>query len=422
MRNSEKDGGRWARLEEVEGGTEERKSGDLEVKTLSSSVDVVVVHDVIDEEVREQKGQEKEDTPVRASDISEDTWKEIVQDCLVYVTTDSVGDDSSHLPFPAMLMYLCFLCLLLISLPFSRPSWCWSSSCGDSRDVVRMGIPVWDNALTLSLQLVGFVGVAGSRLAGRLWSVKKGREELEDMLRAREVCLAMLVIFCIIDTVVSLILLKSRTNPLAQIFIPILVVASSNSSSAMVVYFVRTARRAAAIGLVVISFILCWSWLGYLLFIETPQQNVFPNYWSTVLQMLILATTANHPDVYLPAFYDSRWSYLYFLPFVAVMLWCLLLLFTIVVYDGFAMGMAEEQSELAMWKAKHLLMVFNKVTNAEAKSRSELRETVSEGTVHFDVMTKIFHEMRKEVCCCIWMYGMYKLMNGCTHGEMVMWI
>mmetsp|Transcript_10337 Transcript_10337/g.29028 ORF Transcript_10337/g.29028 Transcript_10337/m.29028 type:complete len:780 (+) Transcript_10337:168-2507(+) len=291
---------------------------------------------------------------VGIGDVSEHDWEEVVELCVDFLTRRSVSSRDTQVALPIYCIYILAMATLMATLFFSTPLWCWNSYCGDPDDVVTMGIPTMPNAATLGIQLGCFLVVLlirGYALGSKYFS-EDGVPQFRDYI------LILLLLFGITDNIISLALLTIREYPLAQLAIPFIVAFSSQTVVNMLQYLVITAGKTGAIGAVVMGFILVWSWLGYMIFLDTPQDVEFGSYWGAVLDMMVLATTSNHPDVLLPAFYDNRWSYFYFLPFIVLTLWCLLLLLTIIMYDRFKEEMDKEDHALEKWRMKQLDKIF----------------------------------------------------------------
>jgi hypothetical protein len=65
--------------------------------------------------------------------------------------------------------------------------------------------------------------------------------------------------------------------------------------------------------------LVIYSTVGLLLFRNTDEgHEYFPNFSSAMVHMLVLLTTANYPDVMMPAYNASRPSVLFFVSFLLV--------------------------------------------------------------------------------------------------------
>jgi two pore calcium channel protein len=90
------------------------------------------------------------------------------------------------------------------------------------------------------------------------------------------------------------------------------------------------------IAALLLLFLLFSSWLAYVLFEDTAQgKTVFTSYGATLYQMSILFTTANNPDVWMPAYQVSRYTCVFFILYILFGVYFITNLVLAVVYDSF---------------------------------------------------------------------------------------
>ena len=90
---------------------------------------------------------------------------------------------------------------------------------------------------------------------------------------------------------------------------------------------------AAAMG----AFVVFSAWLGLVMFEGTAEgHEVMPSLAVAVWELLVCLTSANFPDVMMPAYADSRWSVLFFALYLILAHWFLLNLVLGVVYKAHA--------------------------------------------------------------------------------------
>ncbi|WOG98745.1 hypothetical protein DCAR_0418090 [Daucus carota subsp. sativus] len=90
-------------------------------------------------------------------------------------------------------------------------------------------------------------------------------------------------------------------------------------------------------------FLLFSSWLAYVVFENTEQgRQVFTSYGATTYHMFILFTTANNPDVWIPAYKESRWYSLFFILYMLVAVYFVTNLILAVVYTSFKGQLAKQ--------------------------------------------------------------------------------
>ncbi|XP_042518900.1 two pore calcium channel protein 1A isoform X2 [Macadamia integrifolia] len=107
-------------------------------------------------------------------------------------------------------------------------------------------------------------------------------------------------------------------------------------------------------------FLLFSSWLAYIIFEDTQQgKTVFYSYDATLYQMFVLFTTSNNPDVWIPAYKDSRWNCLFFVVFVLLGVYFLTNLILAVVYDSFKGQLVKQVAEMDSTRKRILEKAFS---------------------------------------------------------------
>ncbi|XP_068750290.1 two pore channel protein 1-like isoform X2 [Montipora capricornis] len=81
--------------------------------------------------------------------------------------------------------------------------------------------------------------------------------------------------------------------------------------------------------------ILIFATLGFFLFSDNEKDEFFTSFWRSFISLFVLLTTANYPDVMMPSYSHSRWSAIFFIVYVSVVLYFLMNLLLAVVYDTF---------------------------------------------------------------------------------------
>ncbi|KAI3928183.1 hypothetical protein MKW98_023784 [Papaver atlanticum] len=93
-------------------------------------------------------------------------------------------------------------------------------------------------------------------------------------------------------------------------------------------------------------FLLFASWLAYVIFEDTQQgKTTFYSFGITMYQMFVLFTTSNNPDVWIPAYKESRWYSLFFVLYVLLGVYFVTNLILAVVYDSFKAQLAKQVAE-----------------------------------------------------------------------------
>ncbi|KAL5715510.1 mitochondrial thiamine pyrophosphate transporter [Ranunculus cassubicifolius] len=113
-------------------------------------------------------------------------------------------------------------------------------------------------------------------------------------------------------------------------------------------------------------FLLFSSWLAYIIFEDTQQGNImFYSYGVTLYQMFVLFTTSNNPDVWIPAYKESRWYSLFFVIYVLLGVYFLTNLILAVVYDSFKEQLVKQVSEMDTMRKGILGKAFNLIDNQQ---------------------------------------------------------
>lgn len=111
-------------------------------------------------------------------------------------------------------------------------------------------------------------------------------------------------------------------------------------------------------------FLLFASWLAYVTFEDTQQGKLmFYSYGATLYQMFVLFTTSNNPDVWIPAYKNSRWSCLFFVVYVLLGVYFLTNLILAVVYDSFKAQLAKQVGEMDAMRIRILGKAFSLIDN-----------------------------------------------------------
>uniref|UniRef100_A0A8C3TT85 Ion transport domain-containing protein n=1 Tax=Catharus ustulatus TaxID=91951 RepID=A0A8C3TT85_CATUS len=93
----------------------------------------------------------------------------------------------------------------------------------------------------------------------------------------------------------------------------------------------------------------------------------FRNYLEIVFDLYVLVTTANSPDVMMPAFDFSSWYALFFIAFVIVNTYIFMSLFLAVVYNNYKKHLKNEIRKLAYMKRRKMVEAFNLLKEQEGE-------------------------------------------------------
>ncbi|KAI9176682.1 hypothetical protein LWI28_005969 [Acer negundo] len=177
-----------------------------------------------------------------------------------------------------------------------------------------------------------------------------------------------LKVICILILVADLLVYSLYLSPVAFDFLPLriapyvrVVIFTLNIrdlrdtllilAGMLVTYF-----HVLALGLL---FLLFSSWLAYVIFEDTQQGKIlFTSYGTTLYQMFILFTTSNNPDVWIPAYKDSRWYSLFFVLYVLLGVYFVTNLILAVVYDSFKDQLTKQVSKMDHMRRSMLEKAF----------------------------------------------------------------
>lgn len=112
-------------------------------------------------------------------------------------------------------------------------------------------------------------------------------------------------------------------------------------------------------------FLLFSSWLAYVFFEDTQQgKTMFTSYGTTLYQMFVLFTTSNNPDVWIPAYKDSRWYCLFFVLYVLLGVYFVTNLVLAVVYDSFKSELVKQVAEKDRRRLRTLKKAFTLIDDS----------------------------------------------------------
>jgi hypothetical protein len=128
-------------------------------------------------------------------------------------------------------------------------------------------------------------------------------------------------------------------NPIIR---PIVFVALSQSMRGALTTLLRTLPSVLDSVVLITLLLVIYSTLGMLLFRNTLEGHMYFNSFSdSMVNMLILLTTANYPDVMMPAYNASRPNVLFFISFLLVGLFFCMNLVLASVYNNYKIQMTE---------------------------------------------------------------------------------
>ncbi|XP_064612254.1 LOW QUALITY PROTEIN: two pore channel protein 1-like [Liolophura sinensis] len=128
-------------------------------------------------------------------------------------------------------------------------------------------------------------------------------------------------------------------------------------------------------------FMLIFSILGFYLFSPIAKDQYFSTIQDSFVSLFVLLTTANYPDVMMPAFSVNRWYAIFFVVYLSLELYFLMNLLLAVVYDTFT----------GLEKKKLKQLFFHKRQGCEHAFKLLVRKGCSRISMkHFSGMLKYF--------------------------------
>ncbi|XP_074630385.1 two pore channel protein 1-like isoform X1 [Acropora palmata] len=99
--------------------------------------------------------------------------------------------------------------------------------------------------------------------------------------------------------------------------------------------------------------------LGFYSFSDNEKDEYFTTFWRSLISLFVLLTTANYPDVMMPSYHLSRWSAVFFVIYISLVLYFLMNLLLAVVYDTFTNIEKEKFMNLFLHKRKAVRQAHN---------------------------------------------------------------
>ncbi|GIZ04997.1 two pore calcium channel protein 1 [Caerostris extrusa] len=85
----------------------------------------------------------------------------------------------------------------------------------------------------------------------------------------------------------------------------------------------------------------------------------FNNYFDIYFQLYVLVTTANNPDIMMPAYDSNRWFAVFFIAYLIICLYIFMNIFLAVVYNNYRKHLKNEVRKLVYMKRKSLAKAFD---------------------------------------------------------------
>ncbi|KAL8621516.1 hypothetical protein ACOMHN_026188 [Nucella lapillus] len=158
--------------------------------------------------------------------------------------------------------------------------------------------------------------------------------------------------------------------------------------------------------ILLLFFMLIFSILGFYLFSQIPDDPYFKTIQDSFINLFVLLTTANYPDVMMPAYSVSRFYAFFFIVYLSLELYFLMNLLLAVVYDTFSNLEKTKLRALFLHKREACMHAFRLLVTMRDSQRLSLR--------HFVGMMRFFHPKKSRRDC----YLMFKSLNQSGTGAL----
>ncbi|XP_065190162.1 two pore channel protein 1-like [Sycon ciliatum] len=150
-----------------------------------------------------------------------------------------------------------------------------------------------------------------------------------------------------------------------------------------------------------------FSVFGYFLFSENPNDPNFSSFKNSFVSLFILVTTANYPDVMMPAYNYYQWAPAFFIIYLCITLYILLNLLTAVVYSTFQEFEKRKFRKLLLHQREAVRKMFNLLCG---------QRRISLPFIHFRGVMRYYRPAIDDVSCrCV-----FKVLNTSGSGRLTL--
>eukprot|EP00904_Undaria_pinnatifida_P002813 jgi/Undpi1/12532/HiC_scaffold_6.g02201.m1 len=177
---------------------------------------------------------------------------------------------------------------------------------------------------------------------------------------------------------VDLILAVTRDEPgirVAPYMRALLLVGYSSNMMAQIKLLGRILAEFVSIWSVIAMFLGFFAWFGNITFAGEEREQYFPNFVEACWSLLVMLTTANFPDVMIPAFTRRRTAGLLFFPLVVFGVFVLINFLLASTYDKYSNGHKELLETMLQLRESNCAMAFDMlVQEGESVVTAEVME------------------------------------------------
>ncbi|OQS05455.1 two pore calcium channel protein 1 [Thraustotheca clavata] len=251
----------------------------------------------------------------------------------------------------------CAVLFLLLVSYVEMPYWCENESCGDPLDSMTpltFGVILFTRA---QAQVAEFVCVAMVMISDILLIMALKRKFLylvvaqyKERLATKSAIFFRLIIFC----------------------------ATFQTVRSTYCKMYKVLAKVQHIISLVVVYVCFYGWLATILFQDTAEGVTMSSYVESSWQMLILLTTANFPDVMMPAYNKSRWQAIFFIFFLCFGLFFLMNVILAQVFSNFQVIATSESQTLEQNRARMLHNAFEHLISVPKRGPTDSPQSVQE--------------------------------------------
>ncbi|DAZ99756.1 TPA: hypothetical protein N0F65_003543 [Lagenidium giganteum] len=296
--------------------------------------------------------------------------------------------------------------LLLLNV-FERPSWCYFlASCGDTNKVRTWGLPVLSPKASILIELASLLLLSiemfmkYSAVGPRLYFANRWRV-MQLLLLLADFVSVLVVIFvpANVNNGSSSMDLENQPLMLAPLLRPMLILTMSHRLRAAFISLLKATPRFIDGIVTLVVLIAIFAVLGMLLFEDTAEgQLYFSNFEDSCLNLLVLLTTANFPDVMMPIFEQVRSASIFFMSFLSIGLLLVMNLVFASIYQNYRQEVAARALKHADNRLRALKLAFELLAGSEKSLGSESASLGSESAsevVSHDSMNRLMSELKR---------------------------
>ena len=166
----------------------------------------------------------------------------------------------------------------------------------------------------------------------------------------------------VLSIVNSIIAMLNQTFPLyVNICRPIIMILFFSSMRRNIFNILLTLWDSLFIIISIGIYVVLYSLVGYSMYrAEFQGMTNFSSFYNTVLAMFTLLTTANYPDVMLPAYLKNFWNFVFFLTFLTLGLYLFLNLLLANVFNMYQRRLTEARDDRLKKRGKIIDRVFDR--------------------------------------------------------------